>query len=154
MLATEIIEQQLNKFYNYLIKKGYRKSIARRYMNVVKFLIEENINPLNFEEVKQKLKDLKKSKNAIACYLSICKRYKEFINEYIKEDKKSAKHKYYLTKDEVYIVLQVLLKIARMYNISVKCMECDRNPKCDKKCLIETTTNLAKELLIHLNGRV
>ena len=154
MTASSLINQYLDKFYEYLIEKGYQKSTAIRYKEVIKFLISRNINPLDFEEVALKLRHLRKNKRIITNYLTVCKYYKEFIDKYVEETRPSVKYKVYLTKSDASVILQVLLKVAEMYNVYVKCKSCGKMPTCSKKCLVETAISLAKELLIRLNGQL
>lgn len=153
MTASGLINQYLDKFYEYLIEKGYQKSTAMRYKEVIKFLINKNINPLDFEEVALKLRYLRKNKRTITNYLAICKHYKEFIDKYVEETRPSVKYKVYLTKSDASVILQVLLKIAEMYNVNTKCKKCGKISICSRKCLVETAISLAKELLVLLNGR-
>ena len=152
MTASSLINEYLDKFYEYLIERGYKPTTASTYKKMVKLLISKNINPLNFEEVALKLSRRRKDKKIIGNYLTACKRYKEFLQKHMEITRPSARYKVYLTRSEALVILQVLLKIAERYNVNARCKSCGKI-SCNRKCLVETAIGLAKELLVHLNGQ-
>ena len=153
MSASSLLNEYIDKFYDYLIKRGYKENTARSYSNVIRYLINKNINPLDISEVPKKLRYLRKDRRAISRYLAVCKLYKEFLEEYMEENRSSAKYKVYLTKSEASVILQVLLRIAKQYGISSECSKCGKFPKCGRQCLVENAVKLSKELLVLLKNR-